>query len=115
MKTLLTVLCCATLASACSKAPTAAKAETVAQVVDPLVVGEKLCRRDIAKHVQFRDPESVRINSIAAGNLMKAGQHYTMSVSAKNGFGGYANPTECSCVADVPNDRLEYMFCPGGT
>jgi hypothetical protein len=69
-----------------------------------------ICRRDLLDHVTFKDPESVRIRSVAPESTHTAG-HHRMSVSAKNSFGGYGTPLACDCVAKPAEDRVEYLFC----
>lgn len=84
--------------------PTAAIAATTAKLS-----GADLCRRDLKSFITFRDPDSVKINSVVQDDELK--DFFKMSVSAKNGFGGYANPTPCSCTADVATGKVTYLFC----
>jgi len=109
MKNVFTLAILATLVAACSKAPQDAGAARVQTVSTVATSGEQLCQRDIAKHVQFKDPDSIRINSIkASGHTV---EHYDMLVSAKNSYGGYGAPMQCQCIAEPAHDRLRYMFC----
>lgn len=118
MKTMIALALLAPLAvfallSGCSKGSTTAVESPAPAKVAAAASGEQLCRRDLTVHVKFKDPDSVRINSIkASGHTV---EHYDMSVSAKNSYGGYGDPMECSCIAEPDHDRLRYMFCGGAS
>ena len=74
--------------------------------------GEQICSRDLKQHVQFKDPDSVRVNSIQPNGVNGTNEHlYMMSVSAKNSYGGYGDPMRCSCSADLTTGRVTYLFC----
>lgn len=79
--------------------------------VKPKLSGDQLCSRDLKQFVQFKDPDSVRINSVVP-NEQRPGR-YTMSVSAKNSYGGYGDPSTCSCGTDVPAGRVTDLYCGG--
>lgn len=73
------------------------------------LTGEQLCRKDLVAMVQFRDPASVRINSVQP-NPDRAGRYF-LSVSAKNAYGGYGAPFTCSCGTDVSAGVTLDMHC----
>jgi hypothetical protein len=94
MKTLILLVFC-TVAVGCSEHHPAA-VSAPAQVA---ASGESLCRANLTKLVAFKDPASVRINSVTP-NPDRAGRFF-MSVSAKNSFGGYGDAITCTCGTDV--------------
>ena len=71
--------------------------------------GGALCKRDITSFVAFKDPASVRVNSVVP-NPQRPGR-FEMSVSAKNSFGGYGDPITCACGA--PNGAVTDIHCDG--
>lgn len=71
--------------------------------------GEQICSRDLKQHVQFNDPDSVRINSVTPNDLRPG--RYWMSVSAKNAYGGYGDPLSCSCGVDTTSAKALDIHC----
>lgn len=78
---------------------------------EKVLTGDQLCERDLQKFVTFRDPESVKINSIEP-NPDRPGRYF-LSVSAKNGVGGYNMPVNCTCGTDVSKALTTDMHCDG--
>jgi len=131
--------------TACSrKAPVDLEAEKHSTKAPPMVAqpveqphvltGEELCKRDLKRHVTFKDLDSVRIESIAEAeqrttklkivndqvieepdpNPLKpdpAFPVYNMQINAKNSFGGYTGPKPCSCHADIQGQRILEVIC----
>lgn len=75
------------------------------------LTGGEMCVRDLTRFVQFKDPASVRINSVEP-NLQRPGRYF-LSVSGKNSFGGYADPVTCTCGTAV--DRVTDLHCDSPT
>jgi hypothetical protein len=69
------------------------------------LTGEELCRRDLTKMVEFRDPASVRIESA----VTESNGEVSLVVNAKNGFGGYTGPQSVFCQPDMAGQRVEVM------
>lgn len=107
MRTVIVVLVAGLYLSACSKPST----DTVTAPTPLPLTGAQLCTRDLTKFVQFKDPSSVLVNSVEP-NDQRPGR-YWMSVSAKNGFGGYNAPTMCSCGSDTTTGVVTDLHCDG--
>jgi hypothetical protein len=84
---------------------------TIQSAAEVKLTGDQLCSRDLKQFVQFKDPDSVRINSVKP-NEQRPGR-YWMSVSAKNSYGGYGDPTTCSCGTDASAGRVTDLYCDG--
>ncbi len=102
MKTALIVV--ALLLAGCSKTPSAPATLSAAAPS-----GDQLCRAALKTFVTFKDPDSVKINSVTP-NDQRPGR-YLMSVSAKNSMGGYGDPIACTCGA--PADTVTDLHCDG--
>lgn len=91
------------------KTPAAAKGAAAPEPVK--VSGGQICIRDLTQHVQFKDPASVRTNSVQPDEVNA--NLYRMSVSAKNSYGGYGDPMRCSCAVDPVAGLVTYLYCAG--
>lgn len=98
---ILIILISALVLAACKQTP-----PPVAQLT-----GDQICVRDLKSHVVFKDPDSVRVNKVSAGD--EKASFYNMSVSAKNSYGGYGDSITCSCTPKVATDEVIYLYCEG--
>ncbi len=108
MKTLVYLSFILALASACSKkvdAPSAAPAPVAVVSVS----GDQLCTGSLKKFVTFKDPDSVRVNSVEPND--KVPGRFYLSVSAKNSYGGYGDAVTCTC--GTANGAVTDMHCDG--
>ncbi|MEN9316069.1 MAG: hypothetical protein RIS35_2462 [Pseudomonadota bacterium] len=67
-----------------------------------------MCKAAVPMKYQFKDPSSIRFDSVAKVNTTDGGILYAMTIGAKNSFGGYVL-MHCSC--DILRDQSVHITC----
>jgi hypothetical protein len=84
-----------------------------AQTSNPIEAGKALCLASVPKQA-FKDPESVRVESISGGReeaIEYEGTHlpariYYLSINAKNSYGGYTGAQVHVCSTNEMGTRV---------
>jgi hypothetical protein len=69
--------------------------------------GADLCKRDLTRFVQFKDPGSVQVLDVARGNDLPDGStSYDLTVNAKNSFGAFTGGQVVNCIVNEREQRV---------
>ena len=69
-----------------------------------------ICKATVLAKNQFKDPSSVRFDYVKKANTTDGGIYYSLGVSAKNSFGGYA---QMNCGCTILKDASVHLTCTG--